>query len=774
MTKKKTKKQARPAKRRSFLASLPRHRTKKEQQTLVREIASVFCFTFGLMCLVGMYKTPGEAGYGIRQFLLGTVGQGGWFMSLISFYVGLMLLFPAKFWQRTNRIFWTVLIGVCLLGLMELPVAQTHASFAIEATHGGRIGFYFDKVLLFFGAFLAAVIQIALIFTSILILTDASLTKIVDSLGEIGYRLRDAFQDFRASTRDIRLEREERASRYDRDEPEEMDEPDETAPTFTTQQIAGEETSTSAEVDISKYRDLGFTARPIHGDNDTSEDEETPRKHKNSVWFLPPLDLLDPPAKTQVAQGDPEKRARIIENTLMSFGVEVRVVEINVGPTITQYALEPAVGTRVAKITALQNDLALAMATSHVRIEAPIPGKPLVGIEVPNYNAATVTLRALLQTPQFQTTKMNMPLALGKNVSGEVFIADLMRMPHLLVAGSTGSGKSVCINSIISSILYKYNPDQVKFIMVDPKVVELSRYNGIPHLLTKVITQPGNMISSLKWAINEMERRYKIFANAGARNLELYNEKQDDAATRLPYIVIIVDELADLILASPVEVEENICRLAQKSRATGIHLVLATQRPSVDVVTGLIKANIPTRICFAVASQIDSRVVLDAPGGEKLLGRGDMLYHAPDMAKMTRLQGVYVSDLEVERLVEYWTKQGSPDYIEEVLSQPIDMPGSGGGMDMEDELLPDALAELLKEGRGSASLLQRRLRIGYARAARIIDILEQMGVLGPADGSKPRDVLRSSLPSVQPTASRAAPHPQPYSDDESLFDEYQN
>jgi len=769
VTKKKTKKQAKTTKRRSFLSSLPRHRTQKEQHRLMREIASVFCFTFGLMCLVGMYKTPGEAGYSIRQFLLGTVGQGGWFASIISIYVGFALLFPAKFWQRTNRIFWTILIGVCLLGLMELSVADQHSSFVIESTFGGRIGFYFDKLLLlFFGTFLSAVIQIALIVTAVLILTDVSLTRIVNYLGEIGYRLRDEISNFRSSTRDVRLQREERELDY---EPEGTDQE---APSFASRTIETDESAAPKDIDLSDYREVGFTARPIHGEEDSGEqDDPAPHKHRPSVWFLPPLDLLDQPAKAQVAQGDPEKRARIIENTLMSFGVETRVVEINVGPTITQYALEPAVGVKVAKITSLQNDLALALATPHVRLEAPIPGKPLVGVEVPNYTAATVTLRALLQTPQFQMSRYLMPLALGKNVSGEVYFADLMKMPHLLVAGSTGSGKSVCINSIISSILYKYNPDQVKFIMVDPKVVELSRYNGIPHLLTKVITQPGNMISSLKWAINEMERRYQIFAHAGARNLELYNEKQDDPVTRLPYIVIIVDELADLILASPVEVEETICRLAQKSRATGIHLVLATQRPSVDVVTGLIKANIPTRICFAVASQTDSRVVMDAAGGEKLLGRGDMLYHAPDIAKMIRLQGVYVSDQEVERLVQFWTKQGTPDYIEEVVTQPIDMPGSSNSMDMEDELLPDALAELLKEGRGSASLLQRRLRIGYARAARIIDILEQMGVLGPADGSKPREVLRSSLPSSH-TPHRSAPAPLPTREDESLFDEYQN
>jgi len=759
-----TKKNKRKTKRtaKSTRTTVRRRRTKKEQQQLVREIFSVFFFTFGLASLVVMYKTEGETGFALRSFLVGMFGKGGWFVSIASFFIGVQLLFPARIWERYSRIAWAGGIAWALLGLLELPLIAAKTPFALETTHGGRLGYALSKTVSFFlGSFLTGVLEIALILTGIMILTNLSLESLAERLSAFLTAASERLQEAFASLRNAAIERQQQQTPpKSRSRTYEEPEPDDTPPPepFPLRE---------------DYREVAFSQKRIERAEPHLEPEvRTPSPAtptKSSVWFLPPLDLLDPLPREQAAQGDPEKRARIIENTLLSFGVETKVVEINTGPTITQYALEPAVGVKVSKITSLQNDLALALATPQIRLEAPIPGKPYVGIEVPNYNAATVTLRGLLQTSEFQKSKHIMPLALGKNVSGDVFFADLVKMPHLLIAGATGSGKSVCINSVIGSVLYKYNPGQVKFIMVDPKVVELSRYNGIPHLLSKVITKPQKMISSLKWTINEMERRYKVFGASGARNIEIYNAKQVDELTKLPYIIVLVDELADLILASPVEVEELICRLAQKARATGIHLVLATQRPSVDVVTGLIKANIPARICFAVASQIDSRVVLDAMGAEKLLGKGDMLYHAPDVSKMIRLQGVFVSDAEVERLVQFWSGQGTPEYLEEIINQPVGIPTRQDNEEYEDDLLPAALEEVVREGRGSASLLQRRLRIGYARAARLIDILEMQGVLSPADGSKPREILRTSLPRSAPAAF---PDEEPAPTDQSLFDEY--
>lgn len=464
----------------------------------------------------------------------------------------------------------------------------------------------------------------------------------------------------------------------------------------------------------------------------------------NQVWEYPPLDLLTDSLGAKAERGDLKQNASIIEKTLESFGIQARVVEVNMGPAITQYALEIALGTKLTKITALSNDIALALAapTGTVRIEAPIPGKSLVGIEVPNITPEIVPLKTVLASSNMQKAKSKLSLALGLDVSGSPTVTDLAKMPHVLIAGSTGSGKSVAINAFICNLLFRANPSEVKMILVDPKIVELSGWNGIPHLLTPVITEPEKVLSALKWATAEMERRYKAFAEAGARNIDQYNEMSGFQA--MPYIVIIIDELADLMLFAPVEVEDAITRLAQMSRATGIHMVLATQRPSVDVITGLIKANIPTRLAFNVASQVDSRVIIDQPGAEKLLGRGDMLYVPPDASKAARIQGVFVSEPEIEKLKEFLKKSGvEPQYTEEVTTMPLNKftgkAGNGGGE--RDDLFESAVQIVCQFDRASASLLQRKLSIGYARAARLLDELEEAGVVGVADGSKPRDVL---------------------------------
>ncbi|MFH0942802.1 MAG: DNA translocase FtsK [Candidatus Beckwithbacteria bacterium] len=472
---------------------------------------------------------------------------------------------------------------------------------------------------------------------------------------------------------------------------------------------------------------------------------------QQAMWQYPPLSILTDFSGTKADRGDVKQSADIIERTLDSFGIKARVVEVNNGPAVTQYAIEIAKGTKLSKITSLQNDLALALAApqGQIRIEAPIPGRNLVGLEVPNRSLEIVPLKETLAKKQMKETKSKLAFPLGLDVSGEVIIADIDKMPHVLIAGATGSGKSVCINSIITSMLFRASPQEVKFILVDPKRVELTFYNDIPHLLTPVIVEPAKVVSALKWSISEMERRYKLFAEVGVRNIAGYNELSGFQA--LPYIIIIIDELADIIFYAPSEVEDSITRLAQMARATGIHLVLATQRPSVDVLTGLIKANINCRISFNVNSMVDSRVIIDSPGAEKLLGRGDMLYIPPDQAKATRIQGTFITERDTKNLIDFIKKNTlKVEYTEEVTQKyQAKTPGRPGTADTEeiDELFEEAARVICQYDRASASLLQRRLSVGYARAARILDQLEQAAAVGPSEGAKAREVLISNADS---------------------------
>lgn len=467
---------------------------------------------------------------------------------------------------------------------------------------------------------------------------------------------------------------------------------------------------------------------------------------QTEVWNFPPLSLLNDNPGGKADRGDVKANAATIERTFDSFGISARVVEINYGPAVTQYAIEVALGTKLSKITALANDLALALAApgGQIRVEAPIPGRSLVGIELPNRSPEIVTLRQVLMSEGMKDRKNKLLVPLGLDVSGKPKVSNIAKMPHVLIAGQTGSGKSVLLNSWITTFLFRASPSEVKLILVDPKRVEFTQYAGVPHLLTPVIVEPGKVVSALKWATKQMDERYKLFAQVGARNIESYNEMSGFQA--LPYIVIVIDELADIILFAPAEVEDNICRLAQMARATGIHLVIATQRPSVDVLTGLIKANIPTRLSFAVASMTDSRVILDSPGAEKLLGRGDMLFIPPDQAKPSRIQGAYVSDDEVKKLIEFLNQTGvRPVYTEEVTEMAVKGSGrdsgGGGGDNDKDPLFAEAVQVVCQYGRASASFLQRRFSIGYTRAARIIDQLEAAQVIGPGEGAKPREIL---------------------------------
>jgi S-DNA-T family DNA segregation ATPase FtsK/SpoIIIE len=467
------------------------------------------------------------------------------------------------------------------------------------------------------------------------------------------------------------------------------------------------------------------------------------------MWEYPPFSLLAENKDKKRDTGDVKRIAGTIERTLQSFGVKAQVAEINVGPSVTQYAIRIPEGTKLTKITTLANDLALATEApgGQIRIEAPIPGRSLVGIEIPNKSLEFVSLRTMLESKKMQESKSKLAVPLGLNVSGEVVVADIAKMPHTLIAGTTGSGKSVMVNAFIASILFRASPSEVKFIMIDPKRVELTGYNDIPHLLSPVIVEADQSVSALKWALKEMDKRYTKFAEAGVKNIDSYNELAGFQA--IPYIVIVMDELADLMALAPVEVEDSIARLAQMARATGIHLVLATQRPSVDVITGLIKANIPCRIAFNVSSGIDSKVVIDSPGAEKLLGKGDMLFVPPDQARPTRIQGTFVSDQDVKRLVNFIKSKGIPvEYTSEVIEQAVNIKGRGGslstvnaGGDGRDELFEQTVRMISQHDRASASLIQRRLQVGFNRAARLLEQLEEAGVVGPADGSKPRDVL---------------------------------
>lgn len=472
-----------------------------------------------------------------------------------------------------------------------------------------------------------------------------------------------------------------------------------------------------------------------------------------SVWEYPPLTLLSNKKGKPADRGDINKNAQTIEDTLKSFNINAQMKEVNCGPAVTQYAIFPSAGTKLSKVTGLANDLALALAapTGQIRIEAPIPGKSLVGIEIPNRSLEVVTLRTMLTSKVMSENKSKLAVSLGLNVAGEPVIGDLAKMPHCLIAGSTGSGKSVAVNSFICSILFRASPQEVQFLMIDPKRVELSVYNDIPHLKMPVVTDAKKAAQLLRWACDEMDKRYKTLAQVGVRNIAAFNEMSGFSS--LPYYVIVIDELADLMLLAPSEVEQSIVRLAQMARAVGIHLVLATQRPSVDVLTGLIKANVPTRIAFNVSSNTDSRVIIDGPGAEKLLGRGDMLFIPPDEAKPRRIQGTFVSDEEIHSLITFLRQQGKAETEPNQQMSLSDLEkyatagGSGGGFGGDgeiDEFFDESVRIVLESGKGSASYIQRRLSVGYNRAARILDQLSEKGIVGPAHGSKPREINKTA------------------------------
>lgn len=468
-------------------------------------------------------------------------------------------------------------------------------------------------------------------------------------------------------------------------------------------------------------------------------------------WVFPSLELLNK-KQDKADAGDIEGIAAIIKDTMKDFNINVEMEGANVGPRVTQYTLRPPAGVRLTKITALENNLALNLAATSIRMEAPIPGKRAVGIEVPNAKAATVRLHGILESGEWKQTSSPLSFAIGRDIAGQAVVGPLDKMPHLLIAGATGSGKSIMINTLLTSLLYRNSPADMKLILVDPKRVELTPYHDIPHLITPVIVEPEKCISALKWAVAEMERRYSALAEVGKRNILEYNKLKKEEG--MPYIVIVIDELSDLMMIAARDVEALIVRLAQKARAVGIHLVLATQRPSVDVITGLIKANVPARLAFTVSSQVDSRTIIDQAGAEKLLGQGDMLMLTPEMSKPKRIQGAFVDDKEVHGITNALREARAPEYDDEVVAQPVQLGGKGGVVggsgdsSSDDAIYEEAVQVVIDSGKASASLLQRRLRVGYARAARLIESMEEQGIIGAADGARPREVLISSIDDI--------------------------
>lgn len=503
-----------------------------------------------------------------------------------------------------------------------------------------------------------------------------------------------------------------------------------------------------------EIKEIPVQVRERKNEKTESKREDTPVREVRKIpmqdyeYQFPPFSCLNAPEdgglNTRKLKQTALENAKKLETTLTSFGISAQIVNIAVGPAFTRFEVQPSPGVKVSRIVNLTDDIALSLAAQGIRIEAPIPGKSAVGIEVPNPEVAPIMLREVIETPEFVKFRSKLAVGLGKDISGDNVIIDLAKMPHLLIAGATGSGKSVCINSIIVSLLYKATPEEVKLLMIDPKVVELGVYNGIPHLLIPVVTDPSKAAGALQWAVQEMVTRYKLFADKGVRDLSGYNKaiEEEGEGFKLPQIVIIIDELADLMMVAPHDVEDAICRLAQMARAAGMHLVIATQRPSVNVITGVIKANIPSRIAFAVSSQVDSRTILDMGGAEKLLGKGDMLYYPVGMPKPVRVKGCYISDKEIERVVEYVKNQVPAEYDEDIIDQIARKDNDTENPELDaDELLPQAIELVVECGQASVSLIQRRFRVGYARAGRIIDQMAERGIISGFEGSKPRRVL---------------------------------
>lgn len=678
------------------------------------EIIGVLLIGISVLTALSMVVFSGVGMFGaiLREAVFAFFGRGGAAIPSVFLFVGGWHLLC---WRRGPKLTFR-LLGYCLLGLLTITVihlvsgAEITPDFTLSSSAGGGLtgrllSYMFVRLFSLTGAYL--VIVLLFLVALILILDKPLIVWFQELLAPLNRKRSVTGAKEKPLPKEIPLPIE--------------------AEQFSPMPVSPLPVNTYPEP----------KAKPKAEQKVTEERSAGSVKVNRGEQEYPSLDLLHlPPVRARRSGRQPDQ-GKQLEETLASFGVQAKVIEIHQGPVITRYELQPAPGVKVSKIVNLSNDLALALAARGLRIEAPIPGKAAIGIEVPNSESRAVTLREILETKSFRNSG-KLCVALGVDIGGEPVVADLGKMPHLLVAGATGSGKSVCINCIVMSLLFKAKPNEVKLIMVDPKMVELSVYNNIPHLSAPVVTEAKKAAAVLKAVVTEMETRYKAFAAQGARDLERYNASLPPGEQPLPFIVVIIDELADLMMVAPVEVEDAICRLAQMARATGIHLVVATQRPSVDVITGLIKANIPSRIAFAVSSQVDSRTILDGAGAEQLLGRGDMLYSPVGSLKPRRVQGSLVTEDEIARVTEHWKSYGVPEFVEAFVNAEARQENFE---EEDDELFWDAVRVVVEFGHASASVLQRRLRVGYTRAARLVDMMESRGMVGPHEGSKPREVL---------------------------------
>ncbi len=711
------------------------------------EIAAIFVFILAAFTALGAFNLSGgfllETWVNLLQLLL---GWGVYFAPLILFGLGLWLFLDSL--DKIVNIGWERPIGLLiaylwLLGVLHwIGALNDPTQMPGEFQGGGLVGWSITAVLVqAFGGIGAIFALCAVLFVGLILLFNISLFELGRRVVYVGQLI-------------VHLPREIRTIGK-KPQPSPLALTPSLPPSESARPSRKEGNGKSELRPPVAARIIGSSPTPAGATDSTT----SPVPVIQREWRLPDIpNILEESAEQEMNQQEVRNRVRVIEETLQHFGVPAQVVEVNQGPTITQFGVEPGfieqkgvdgkvhrVKVKVSRISALQHDLELALAAAPIRIEAPVPGRSVVGIEVPNEKIAVVSLRSVVESEAFAKMKAKLRIALGQDVSGQPICADLSSMPHLLIAGATGSGKSVCINTVIATLLCTMTPAQVQFVMIDPKRVELVNYNGIPHLRQDVVVEVDQAVAVLQNAVSEMDRRFKLFAQKGARNIEIYNHMVENTPeAKLPFFIVIVDELADLMMIAANEVEHAITRLAQMARATGIHLILATQRPSVDVVTGLIKANFPARISFAVTSLIDSRVVLDSPGAEKLLGRGDMLYMASDSSKLLRLQGCFVSDKELDKLVAYWkafappkpptpTAPPAPQQVSQTTLWGGEVPLSQE-KSTEDDLLPPAIEIVRQNKRASVSLLQRKLRIGYSRAARLMELLEEKGIVGPDEG----------------------------------------
>ncbi|OLS01774.1 DNA translocase FtsK [Tissierella creatinophila] len=708
---------------------------KTEETRFNKDIIGLIIIAVGIISMISLFTFKvGLIGSIIRGTTFSMMGFGGYFMPLILIGLGIIIIldrFNKNEVKKTIIIFGLFLMFLVALDSQNISIIGfvNRIKTAIYLSNfnkgggfiGSFIGFFFYKLFGLIGGFIILFFSTSV---GLLILFDIKLKDLYQ-------RTITMFSDFKKEKKDNKKLQALKKTNIKKEIQEEN------------------KISLNEEIQILDYNENH--KKPNEIQKKVSKDiplnyidleiKDGNNKTKSFIYEIPPIDLLESPDKQEFNdKKNILRNAEIIEDTMKNFGIDGKITQINKGPTITCYELSPSPGIKLSKIVSLSDNIALSLASSDIRIEAPIPGKSAVGIEVPNKIKDNVMLKEILLSKEYKEISSNTPIALGKDVSGKAVVSSIDKMPHLLIAGATGSGKSVCINTIIMSILYKSSPEDVKLLLIDPKVVELSIYNKIPHLLIPVVTDPKKASFSLNWAVEEMETRYKTFAENSVRDIHSYNEKSDSKELdKLPSIVIIIDELSDLMMVAAQEIEEYICRLAQMARAAGIYLIVATQRPSVDVITGTIKANIPSRISFAVSSQIDSRTILDMGGAEKLLGKGDMLFYPSFFSKPLRIQGAFISDNEVENIVSFLSKSHKISFDEEIL-EIMEKSKTIETID-NDSLLPDAVKLVVEEGQASISMLQRKLRIGYARAARIVDEMEEQGVIGGYEGSKPRKVL---------------------------------